>query len=41
MIKSPTPVDKRQFAEDLKGPEALYGLPQEIAFCKPKNPQSL
>jgi hypothetical protein len=34
MIKAPQPIDPKDFLEVLNDPEALYGLPPEIAFCK-------
>ena len=34
MIKAPKSIDKADFREDLENPEALYGLPKDINFCK-------
>ncbi len=33
-IKSPAPADLRVFRRDVAHPSALYGLPQDVAFCK-------
>lgn len=33
-IPSPRAVDKSQFAADLTDPGTMYGLPQEVVFCK-------
>ena len=33
-IPSPRGVDKSQFSADLADPGTMYGLPQEVVFCK-------
>lgn len=33
-IQVPKEIDKSKFAADARNPEAKYGLPEEVAFCK-------
>jgi len=33
-IKAPQEIDKSKFATDIETPEAKYGLPTEVAYCK-------
>lgn len=34
IIRYPAPVDTTRFARQLEEPEALYGLPREVKFCR-------
>jgi N-acetyl sugar amidotransferase len=34
IIRYPTTVDLQRFARNLEKPEALYGLPEEVKFCR-------
>jgi N-acetyl sugar amidotransferase len=34
IVRYPNPVDLGRFAADIRDPEALYGLPREVRFCR-------
>jgi N-acetyl sugar amidotransferase len=34
IIPYPTPIDPAQYAPDRRNPEAFYGLPKEVSFCR-------
>ena len=33
-LRQPPAIDRSRFAKDLKNPEALYGLPEQVRFCR-------
>src|ERR1700741_3779482 len=34
IIRYPTPVDLSRFTRDIRDPDALYGLPTQVRFCR-------